>query len=89
MEGVTEIIIESTKMSVETREEGDKGGRIEGGKVGMAVEDTGGHSADASALLKSSSFLHKPGSSRPSDLLRFFFLLLLLLLFPHSFLWIF
>ena len=73
---MTETIMESTKMGVEIR--GGKGGRIEGREVGMAVEDIEGHSADASVLLKSSRFLHKSGSSRPSDLLRFFLLLLVL-----------
>ena len=36
---MTEIIMESTTMGVEIREEGEKGGRIEGRESGMTVED--------------------------------------------------
>ena len=74
---MTETIMECIKMGVKIRE-GGKGGRIEGREVGMAVEDIRGHLVDASVLLKSSSFLHKSGPSRPSDFLYFFLLLLFL-----------
>ena len=35
------MILESTKIGVGIKEEGGKGGRVEGGEVGMGVEDGG------------------------------------------------
>ena len=81
---MTEIIIESIKMGVQIR--GGKEGRIKGREIRMATEDGGGHSTDASTLLKSSSFLHRSSSLKPSDLLCFFFLLLFLCLLKLCFL---
>ena len=66
MEGEIEIIIESTKIG--RREERREEGRVEGRESGIIVEDCGGHSTEASAMLMSSLCLHGSGSLRPTDL---------------------
>ena len=55
-------------MSERIKEEGGKGGRVEGSEAGMTVEDYGGHSTEASAKLTSSVVLYETCSLRPSDL---------------------
>ena len=72
---MSEIMTKSTNVGEGIRGEGGNGGGIEGRVVGVAMEDGGRHSVDAS-----SSFLYKSGSLRPSDLLSLFFLLIFLLL---------
>ena len=47
------IIVDSTKMGEGIKEEGGKGGRVEGSESGMVVEDYGGHSTKALAKLTS------------------------------------
>ena len=65
MEGETEIIIESTK--IRRKEEGREEGRVEGRESEITVEDCGGHSAEALAMLMSSLCLYGSGSLRPTD----------------------
>ena len=65
MEGEIEIITKSTKIG--RKEEGREEGRVEGRESGITMEDCGGHSAEASAMLMSSLCLHGSGSLRPTD----------------------
>ena len=65
MEAETETITESTKMR--RKEEGREEGRVEGRESRMIVENYGGHSAEASAKLMSSLYLHGSGSLRPTN----------------------
>ena len=65
MEGETKAIIESTKIG--RKEEGREEGRVEGRESEITMEDYGGHSAEASAMLMSSLSLHGSGSLRPTD----------------------
>ena len=65
MEEETEIIIESIK--IRRKEEEREEGRVEGRESGITVEDCGGHSAEALAMLMSSLCLHEYGSLSPTD----------------------
>ena len=66
MEGKTETIIESTKIG--RKEEGREEGRVEGRDFGLTMEDSGGHSVKASAMLMSSLYMYGSGSLKPTDI---------------------
>ena len=60
-------IVDFTKMGEGIKEEGGKGGSVEGSEAGMTVEDCGGHSAETSTKLTSSVVLQGTCSLGPSD----------------------
>ena len=67
-----EIITESTKMR--SKEEGREEGRVEDKESEITMEDSGGHSAEASTKVMSSLYQHGSGSLKPTDF-SFFWLL--------------